>query len=195
MTDDDSKQPQQSNEMDAENIPGTLIQNVETIHVMDSEDAHHLHPLQKFMESIGRSLEHPLFVALIALFVAIWILLNLFGTKIGFTSFDHPPFPWLQGVMSTASFIAMTLVLVKQNRKTEQDRRRDHLQLQLIMLTEQKVAKLIGLIGELRRDLPTIDDRHDPEAETLKKATHPQTVLDALEGKLDAAKERKRRRA
>jgi len=32
------------------------------------------------------------------------------------------------------------------------------------LLAEQKTAKLIALIEELRRDLPEVTNRHDPEA-------------------------------
>ncbi len=174
-----------------EEAPEHLVKNVEAILAMDSRDARRTRSLHKFLDSIGHSLEQPLFVFLIGLFVAGWVIFNLFGTKIGLTVFDRPPFPWLQVLVSIASFVAMTLVLIKQNRNAQQDRRRNHLQLQLIMLIEQKVAKQIGLIEELRRDLPAIDKRHDPEAEVLKKATHPQTVIDAIEGTFDDIKKNK----
>jgi uncharacterized membrane protein len=186
----DQGRKQNQEESKAEETPDHLVKNVEAILAMDSRDAHKTRPLHKMLDSLGHSLEQPLFVGLIAIFVAGWVVFNLFGTRFGLKVFDRPPFPWLQVLVSIASFIAMTLVLIKQNLKAQQDRRRDHLQLQLIMLIEQKVAKLIGLNEELRRDLPAIDKRHDPEAEVLRKATHPQTVIDAIEGTFDGTKEK-----
>lgn len=39
-----------------------------------------------------------------------------------------------------------------------------HLDLKVTLLTGQKAAKLIDLLEELRRDLPNVRNRHDPEA-------------------------------
>jgi len=53
--------------------------------------------------------------------------------------------------------------------------------LQVNLLTEQKVTKLIHLLEELRRDLPMVKDRHDPEAAALQQRTDTEQVLVALE--------------
>jgi uncharacterized membrane protein len=53
-------------------------------------------------------------------------------------------------------------------------------------LTEQKVTKLIHLLEELRRDLPMVKDRHDPEAASLQQRTDTAQVLSAL-ANVDAA--------
>jgi uncharacterized membrane protein len=47
---------------------------------------------------------------------------------------------------------------------TNIEKRQAHLELQINLLTEQKTSKLIKLIEELRRDLPMIEDRFDPES-------------------------------
>ena len=52
--------------------------------------------------------------------------------------------------------------------------------------TEQKAAKLIDLIEELRRDLPNVNNRHDPDATLLKKSMHPDLVIAALDKRGDA---------
>jgi len=48
-------------------------------------------------------------------------------------------------------------------------------------LTEQKAAKLIDLLEELRRDLPNVRNRHDPEAAALQQSMNPDLVLAALD--------------
>ena len=50
-----------------------------------------------------------------------------------------------------------------------------------MLLTEQKTAKLIDLLEELRRDLPNVKDRHDPEAAELQQSMNPDQVLAALD--------------
>jgi uncharacterized membrane protein len=55
------------------------------------------------------------------------------------------------------------------------------LDLQINLLAEQKTAKLIALVEELRRDLPNVKDRHDPQAAVMEQTTDPHVILGALE--------------
>jgi uncharacterized membrane protein len=56
-----------------------------------------------------------------------------------------------------------------------------HLDLQVNLLTEQKVTKLIHLIEELRHDLPMVKDRDDPHSAALQERTDTLQVLSAIE--------------
>jgi uncharacterized membrane protein len=49
------------------------------------------------------------------------------------------------------------------------------------LVAEQKIAKLIALLEELRRDLPIVRDRVDPVADAMAQAVDPQAVLSVLE--------------
>lgn len=53
------------------------------------------------------------------------------------------------------------------------------------MLTDQKIAKLIELIEELRADILNIRDRYDQKAKIMQQATEPQIVLDILPENLE----------
>ena len=48
-------------------------------------------------------------------------------------------------------------------------------------MTEQKTTKLIHLFEELRRDLPMVKDRRDPESEAMQRPTDPHRVLDEID--------------
>jgi uncharacterized membrane protein len=65
--------------------------------------------------------------------------------------------------------LTATLVLVAQERRNELSERRAHLDVQINLLTEQKVTKMIHLLEELRRDLPLVRDGEDPHAAALKE--------------------------
>jgi uncharacterized membrane protein len=78
-----------------------------------------------------------------------------------------------------------TGVLIYQTRQEELSEERSHLMLQLNLLTEQKIAKLISLVEELRVDLPDVIDRDDLEAEIMKQATDPEAILGALQQNLE----------
>ena len=72
------------------------------------------------------------------------------------------------------------LILTTQRREDKLAGLRDQLTLELSILSEQKSAKIIGLLEELRRDDPNISDRQDEHADALSKPADPNAVLDAL---------------
>jgi uncharacterized membrane protein len=75
-------------------------------------------------------------------------------------------------------------VLITQNRQGRRAEHRSHLDLQVSMLAEQKIAKLIALVEELRVDLP-VRDRRDPEAEDMAKPADPELVVAAIKKTID----------
>ena len=97
------------------------------------------------------------------------------------TEFDPAPFFWLQGIVGLGALLTATVVLTKQNRLAKLEEQRAHLDLKVTLLTEQKAAKLIDLMEELRRDLPNVKNRHDPEAAALQQSMNPDLVLAALD--------------
>ena len=136
---------------------------------------------QRIVERISLFAGRPLFLPLILLFVACWMLANVILHQLGMHEFDPAPFSWLQGVVGLGALLTATVVLTKQNRAARLAERRAHLDLKVTLLTEQKTAKLIDLLEELRRDMPNVKDRHDPEAAALRQSMNPDQVLAALD--------------
>ena len=93
---------------------------------------------------------------------------------------DPPPFGRLQLLLAVAALATTTIVLITQQRQAGLESQRAHLDLQVNLLTEQKVTALIRLIDELRRDMPMVRDRDDPEANALQVRTDAARVLHAL---------------
>ena len=77
--------------------------------------------------------------------------------------------------------LTTVVVLIKQYRVSKLSEQRDHLDLKVTLLIEQKTAKLIDLMEELRRDLPNVKDRHDSGAAVLQQPMSPERVLAALD--------------
>jgi len=67
-----------------------------------------------------------------------------------------------KGAFGLFGALVATTVLTAQNRQNVENERRAHLELQVNLLAEQKVTKIIALLEELRRDLPIVRDRRDP---------------------------------
>ena len=157
--------------------PDAITQNVESIAAFYKREEEKLTWSQRTVETISGVIGRPIFIGCIILFVTFWILVNGLATPLGIPQFDSPPFSWLQGIVSLGALLTTTVVLIKQERLAKQEERREHLDLQVNLLTEQKTTKLIELIEELRRDLPMVKDRRDAQVEVLKQPTDPHRVL------------------
>ena len=90
-------------------------------------------------------------------------------------------FSGCKALSGMGALVTTTVVLITQNRLAKLEERRAHLELQINLLTEQKVTKLITLVEELRQDLPMVKSRDDPEAVALQQPTDPKRVLAALD--------------
>jgi uncharacterized membrane protein len=121
----------------------------------------------------------------IVAFVAAWTGFNLLAPHLGMRPFDPPPFVWLQGLVGLGALLMGTIILVTQNRQTKHAEQRAQLDLQVNLLGEQKAAKLIALLEELRRDIPTVPNRVDRVAEAMEAPVDPHAVLSALEDSKD----------
>jgi uncharacterized membrane protein len=152
---------------------------------------------QRIVERISLFAGQPVFLAFILLLVAAWMLANVVLHQLGMRDFDPAPFFELQGVLGLGALLTATIVLIKQNRAARLAEQRAHLDLKVMLLTEQKTTKLIHLIEELRRDMPDVKNRDDPEAAALQRSMNPDQVLAALdersepEERLKLAAERK----
>lgn len=163
-----------------QSVPAHVEDTVEAVarfHASHEADAT---PLQRVIERVTRRAGRPAFVALLTALVVGWIALNLGLMASGRAPLDKPPFFWLQGTVALTALYMTVLILTTQRREDKLAGLRDQLTLELSILSEQKSAKIIGLLEELRRDDPNISDRPDEHAEALATPADPNAVLDAL---------------
>jgi uncharacterized membrane protein len=167
-----------------------VARNVQAITELHLQGERALGAHQRAIESGTARLGRPSWLYSILALVLLWALANALGPPLGWRAADPPPFFWLQGVIGLAALLTTTMVLITQNRQAKLIERRMHLDLQVNLLTEQKTAKLIELLEELRRDLPNVRNRRDSEAESMQRAAEPQQVITALEDQtLEAARD------
>ncbi|MCJ2136843.1 DUF1003 domain-containing protein [Methylobacterium sp. J-026] len=126
--------------------------------------------------AIGR----PRFVGVLTLAILTWIGLNLLLPAMGRVSFDPPPFAYLQDVGGLLSLYITSLILITQRHDEQLAEHRAQLTLELAIVTEQKNAKIIALLEEMRRDHPHLVDRVDEQATSMAQPADPQAVLDAI---------------
>ena len=158
-----------------------ISQNIEAVLEFYTREEQKISRSQRILERISGLIGQPVFLGVILLFVALWMLANTALRQFGMVEFDPAPFFWLQGIVGLGALLTATVVLTKQNRLAKLEEQRAHLDLKVTLLTEQKAAKLIDLLEELRRDLPNVRNRHDPEAAALQQSMNPDLVLAALD--------------
>ena len=156
-------------------------QNIEAIREFYSREEQKISRSQRITERVSGFIGRPIFLGFILLFVTLWIIANVVMRRMGMAEFDPAPYFWLQGIVSLGALLTANAVLIKQNRLAKLEEQRAHLDLKVTLLTEQKAAKLVDLLEELRRDLPNVKDRHDPEAAALKQSMNPDLVLATLD--------------
>lgn len=167
-------------------ISERVAQNIETIAHLHTEAEGKVGRNQRTIERLTASIGQPWALNGILGFVALWVVVNTFGRSVGLSQLDPPPFPWLQGLMSLSALLVTTMVLTTQNRYAKRAAQRGNLELQVNLVAEQKIAKLISLLEELRRDLPSVRDRVDPIAEAMEESVDPHAVLIVLEEKVES---------
>lgn len=144
--------------------------------------------MQLAIERISAFFGSPAYFASAIAFIAGWIAVNCLGVRLGWTYVDRPPFFWLQGIASANALLLTIAVLIRQNRMAQQAGHRAHLDLQINLLTEQKVTKVLQLLrrpGDVAAAPATASDR---EAAELAKPADPEAMLKAIKNRDDATR-------
>ena len=141
--------------------------------------------LQRVVDRLTAWIGRPRFIALLTAMIACWVGVNLVAVRWGADAWDAPPFAWLQGALGLLALYVTVLILTTQRREDQLAGYREQLTLELAILSEQKSAKIIALLEEMRRDNPMLRNRVDEEAVAMAVAADPQAVLDAIKGSED----------
>ena len=112
----------------------------------------------------------------LALFGA-WVAVNS-GLVPGVPAFD-PSFVILATVASVEAIFLSTFVLISQNRQAEMADRRADLDLQVNLLAEHEITRLVALVTDIAEHLG-IEAARDGELSELKRDVAPEAVLDEL---------------
>ena len=107
-----------------------------------------------------------------------WIVANL-GSIPGLRPWD-PTFVVLAMIASVEAIFLSTFILITQNRMAAAADRRAELDLQVSLLAEAEITKLVELVSEIasRMDVPTA---REGDIEEMKRLVQPEAVLDAIE--------------
>jgi uncharacterized membrane protein len=162
---------------DDRNLPGHVDEAVQATARMHAANARSATPVERAFENMMALLARAATAGFLTVFVAAWVGANLL---LGHRAFDTPPFPLLAALLTLFAVYMTIIILIVQRRTQKLGEHREQLMLQLALLSDQKSAKLIALIEELRRDDPLIRNRSDFQAEEFTRTVSPETVMEAI---------------
>lgn len=161
-------------------LPAHIEDTIAAIAKLHSDHRLEAGPMQRIVERSTAWIGRPRFLAGLTIVIALWVVGNLLAFSFGKTAWDEPPFAWLQGAFGLMALYVTVLILTTQRREDVLAGYREQLTLELAILGEQKSAKIIALLEEMRRDSTTLHNRVDEEAAAMSIPADPQAVLDAI---------------
>ncbi len=161
-------------------LPAHIEETIRAIAKLQAQHEREATPFERFVERLTAAIGRPGFLLLLLVAVAAWVLANIAAGRLGRLVIDPPPFNWLQDMLSLMALCVTVIILTTQRRADKLASHREQLTLELAILGEQKTAKVIQLLEELRRDNPLLVNRVDHEANAMARPADPEAVLNAL---------------
>jgi uncharacterized membrane protein len=112
-----------------------------------------------------------------------WVILNSLP---GVNHFDPYPFTFLTFVVSLEAIFLSTFILISQNHETQLSERRNNLDLQINLLTEQENTKMLRMLERIAERVGAKTD-DDPSLHVLDQATHPEKLIEQIENATEQA--------
>ena len=128
------------------------------------------------------------FVAVHLLLVATWIAANV-GWLPGVRPFDPYPFGMLALLVSGEGMFLAIFVLIASNRLSRESNQRAHLDLQIALLTEAEITKVLSVLGDLSRHLGRDPHLDDAQLAHLSQPTDLPAIADTLDREIDPDKD------
>jgi uncharacterized membrane protein len=142
---------------------------------------------ERIAEAITRFTGSMRFVYLHLAFFGFWIVANL-GWVPGVPAWD-PSFVVLAMMASVEAIFLSTFVLISQNRMAAAADKRADLDLQVSLLAEHEVTKLVTLVSAIA-DRMEVETEADAEVGEITRDVAPDAVLDEIEATDAAAEQR-----
>ncbi len=144
------------------NVPQRARHNLEVLRRFEDDEEREASAVQLAIERTSRFFGSPAYFFGVLAFATLWIGIDTWGRAAGWRHMEPPPFFWLQGMVSLNALLLTVAVLIRQNRMAELAEHRAHLELQINLLTEEKVARILEILGERPASAGGRDDLTKP---------------------------------
>ncbi len=98
--------------------------------------------------------------------------------------FDPPPFPLLGTLVALEAILLASIILMRQSRMSRRAEERDHLMLQILLLTEKEITAVLGMDRKIAGQVGLQRVANDKELEQLSQHTSIDDVAQTIKDKL-----------
>ena len=115
------------------------------------------------------------FVLIHALLVLSWVLIN--ANRVSWIRrFDPYPFSLLGMIVAVEAVVLSSFILMRQNRMTKRAERRDHLNLQVDLIAEKEITKLLQMVRVICEPMGLKHITEDKELKEFSQKTSVETL-------------------
>ena len=154
-----------------------IAKNVEAIVALDKSAKTKRTRSELVADAIARFCGSVTFVWVNALFFLFWIAIN---TIPGIDHIDPFPFTFLTLVLSVEAIFLSTFILISQNLESRIAERRNHLDLQINLLSEQENTQMIALLEAIAEKVGA-DTSNVTNVEVLREEMEPERLAEEIE--------------
>ena len=159
-------------------LTSVLDRNIARMQERRSQEAHNATLSERVSDRITRFAGSMTFVVIHAVAYGAWIAVNV-GLVPGIKPFD-PSFVMLAMEASVEAIFLSTFVLISQNRMMGAAAKQSDLDLQINLLAEHELTRLIALVDAIAKKMGVVVVE-DAELGEIKQDVSPEAVLDGIE--------------
>jgi len=164
----------ESHRKDNHGLSKVIERNIRTIIHLRTKASRDRNLQTRIADAITSFSGRMIFVYIHIVWFGIWIIQNTgwFGLR----PFDPFPYGLLTMIVSLEAIFLSTFVLISQNRLSEESDRRADLNLQIGLLTEHELTRVLQMLDAIQDKLGIIDHANSELAD-LEMETKPEDVL------------------
>lgn len=164
----------------ATNAPPTVLANIRSVADMQKRLEETRSLSDRIADTIGGFSGSMSFVVIHLVFFLTWFLVNTL--HLGIRHFDPYPFILLAMIVSVEAVLLSTFVLMKQNRMQRQSDIRDHVNLQIDLLSEEEITKTLQLLLAICKKLDIDPDTvSGPELQEMADTTSVDVLAERIQ--------------
>lgn len=123
------------------------------------------------------------FIGVHVVFFGLWILWNALPVA-GWPHFDPAPFPLLDVMFALESILVASFILMRQSRMSRRADERDHLMLQILLLSEREITTVLGMERQMAAKMGLHKIANDREITQMSQQTSIEEVAQIIQESL-----------
>ena len=157
----------------ASSVDQLTQRNIEAVRQLEEAAKEERTASDRVAEVIAKFCGSMTFVWVHVAWFGIWVLINVMP---GLPHIDPFPFTFLTLVVSLEAIFLSTFILISQNHDTKISERRNHLDLQINLLSEQENTQMLTMLRAIAEKVGA-NLSHDEQVRAMSEETKPQQLV------------------